>query len=275
VTIEIDRIRLLSWSADGQAPADPSVDRIALRNGDRLEGFVAALRDDAVEVTLADQAQPIVVPLGRVTSIALANPVRPTPSTLDRVAFHDGTTVLATRSRIESDQLSFAPAVANGHAQAVVKIGLSKVARLELRRSGHRLVDLASLPRQVMTGAEVFGVPMPPRIDGGHLWLHAPLMLRVDLPPGATRFAAVARLDDSRFAAGAAAWADLVLRIFVDGDLRAEQRLHAGAAEATINIEADGALLQFEADPANHGPILDRLVLHDAVVLIHAEEDAR
>jgi len=274
VRIGLDRVRSVTWDptiSGAGTPGPPSGDHLVLRNGDVLEGFLSEAGGAAVRITMQGQNEPLEVAVSSLASVTLANrPVPPAPR-LDRVALVDDTLLGARNVVIENGHVTFEPAVNGSPADAVIRVALPRVRRVDLRRHGDVLVDLAGLPRAVTDGGRVFGVPWPPRVEPGRLRLHAPVTVRFDLPPGARRFAATAELEESRHDEGpTAAWADLVLRVAVDGAPRLEQRLSDAAAGALINVDAEGRTLSVEVDPARHGPVMDRLVLRDAFVLVRS-----
>ena len=150
-----------------------------------------------------------------------------------------------------------------------VELALGEVARVDLASPRGRLVDLVRLKMQAVSGGEVFGLPMPPRIDAGSVYLHAPVVVRFDLPAGAARLAAVAELADAaQSPAEALAWADMDLIVRVDSKIVATAHLDAAQPRALLNVAAAGRALTIELDQAANGPIRDRMRLRDAVVFV-------
>ena len=249
-------------------PGPGAADQVALINGDVLEGFVAAIHTSAVSVNLAGGDEPIDVPLERVQSIRIANESQTDGPALDRVSLRDGSIVHASDLRIESDeQLTFSRVTVGKSDHGDVTLDLSSVARIDLGRSGLRLVDLHRLPRQVVAGGEVFGVPMPPRVKDGTLWMHAPVKVRFDLPAGAVRFAARAVLD-AQGSDDASSWSDLIVKVAVGGNAHPPIHLHAAEPGADLSVATEGGILTIELDPALYGPVMDRILLRQAVVLV-------
>ena len=238
-------------------------DQVVLVNEDRLEGFVTGVDVDQVRV-LVDGGATIDVPMDRITMVRLANPIEALAGAADRVDLADGSRVHASQLTIAKDRLELAAALRGGSEAGTVSMDLIQVKRIELARSGWRLVDLVQLPRRVAGGGAVFGAPMPPRVWRNDLWLHAPIRMQIDMPPGAHRFAAEAQIDAG---GGASGWADFVVTISVDGRPQGSWHLHANDPAAPINVPVSGDVMTIELDPGVNGPVMDRLWLRHAMVL--------
>ncbi len=274
IGVQLERVRRFvppghDATANGFASEPAGVDWVQLVNGDVLEGFVASIHTSHVRIELAGGAEPIDVPLERVRSVSLANDEKPELAAVDRLVLRDGSRVHASQLRIESgDQLTFTRVEGNELKSAAVTIDLSRVARIDLGSSGQRLVDLHELPLRVVAGGEVFGVPMPPRVIDGGFWLHAPVTVRFELPAGAVRFAAQADLEAGDGGDRPSSWSDLIVKVAVDGKTEARVHLHAGAPRAALTGAAEGKILTIELEPGTYGPVMDRVLLRQAVVLV-------
>ncbi|QNN23430.1 hypothetical protein HED60_14475 [Planctomycetales bacterium ZRK34] len=229
-------------------------DRVVLRNGDVVSGFIAALKPDGL-VLQVDQ-QELTLTWDRVGQLLLPNPTRSAPGTWVRLT--DGSCVLIDQVTLDSTRLTGA---ARGQ---VVEVPRSMVLAIDFA-DRHQLVSLGSLQRTVRSGGKVFGVPMPPRTAGDELSLHAPTTIEFTLPAGATRFAADAALDPQGLD-----WADLNLIV---ADARGElQQVHLNGEnpQARINVQLRGNRLILTVDEGANGPVFDRLTLYGAWLLIQA-----
>jgi hypothetical protein len=147
---------------------------------------------------------------------------------------------------------------------------LEQVQRVDLTAGGYRLVDLTQLPREVVDGGETFGFAKPPRLSAGDLMLHAPVRLAIALPEGAVRFAATAVLDLTGVPADRHDWASSQLTV-QDAEqvpLAPAQQIDAAHPTARFNLPVSAGRLILDLDPSVNGPILDRVRLTDAVILL-------
>ena len=274
--MEVPLEDLVSLTLVGEPiPAEGVVaDRVRLVNGDELTGFVAGVTEQGLSLIPDGGSEPIVLPVDRIGAVRLANAVEPA-SDADRVTLRDGTVLMARGIVITSGELRFDAALP-GRPMQPVALPLLEVARIELTAGGARLIDLGSLPREVTGGGEVFGLSMPPRFAPASAQLHAPLTLRFELPPGASRFAVEATLP---LGPGAPPrlldHADLELVCRMDGGPTLERRrFNADQPNHTINLalpaagdDVDRSLI-LELDPGVDGPIFDRLELSHPILLV-------
>lgn len=260
-------------------PARPQEDLLILTNGDRLTGFIEGIdtspeHGQRIEIIPTGADQPIHLPLDRLGGMVLANPRRAVPPTLDLLVLHDGTRVLAGSLRIARGQarlIGSAFTSPGGDEADAPIIPLAEVARIDLGGTGVALRDLAGFGREVISGGAAYGVPMPPTADGDALRMHAPVGVAFGLPDTATRFAATAVLDlpaglpkDRRALSGF----QLVVRH--GPDQSQTFTLSAQQPEAAINLPITDGVLELELVPGHAGPLLDRLRLNDALILVAA-----
>ena len=275
VPIALEDIVAISLGA-GDAVWQPSLqtsagDVVVLANGDSLAGFVVSLRDDAIELQLQQSGPTVLLPLSRIASIRLGNPPPTDAPAAPRghlLWLRDASRVRGRSLTMARDTLSYRPLLGSG-AQGGdrVEVSLGQVARVDLTSPRGRLVDLVRLKMTTVSGGEVFGLAIPPRVEAGSVYLHAPVVVRFDLPAGSARFAAVAELADAgRASAEALAWADMDLIVRVDSKIVATAHLNAAQPRIALNVAAAGQALTIELDQAANGPIRDRLRLRDAVV---------
>jgi hypothetical protein len=231
-------------------------DRVVLRNGDVVSGFVAALKSDGL--ILQVEQQELMLAWDRVAQVMLPNPIRRSPGTWVRLT--DGSRVLIDQVTLDSTRLA---GQVRGQAVTAPR---AMVLAVEFA-DRHQLVPIGSLEPVLRSGGQVFGVPMPPRKAGDQLALHAPMTVEFTLPAAARRFAAEASLDPQGLD-----WADLNL-IVADAKGQLEKvHLDGKRPHAEINVQLHGDRLTLTVDEGANGPVFDRLMLHDAWVLVDVEK---
>ena len=290
MTLPLDRLRRLTrldTPADPALASDPATaaaDRAVMINGDQLEGFVVGLEPAGLTLLLDGAAEPLTLPADRLASLTLANPLDAAANQGDLITLRDGSRARIDGLSIRGDDVAFVPRLVDDLAP--VELPLSQVTQIDFTASGLRLIELADQPRRVTAGGEAFGLPLPPVVDAGQLRLHSPITLELDLPEGARRFAAEAELDlPADLPEDRRRFADLVLSVdeanTPDADTAPDVtrspparrfHLHADQPAASINLPlpAGQTTLTLRVDPAANGPVLDRLRLRDAVLLIDA-----
>ena len=254
--VPLDQVRII-YKGAARTPVDvpAGTDRIMLVNGDVLVGYVSNIASDTIAIDTAQRT--VQVPWARVASVRLGNAPRPRPGVWVRLV--DGGYVRLDHLRIDPDTVA-----GIGFDGRAVSFPARKLEQVDFAEQ-ERLVPLGDMPRQIVSGGEVFGVPMPPRMDADAADLHAPIVVRFELPPGASRFAA-----DVALASSDHAWADMVLSIVDEkGDLL-KQRLNRDQPSARINIAVRSGELTVRLDEGVNGPVQDRLRLTNAFVLIPA-----
>jgi len=271
VQASIDHVRSVAYSGASPGFDSKAADRLILANGDRLDGFVVALRHDGVEFQPDGQTQSITLPRDRVRAVRLSNPGTPASDRAGHLIWlRDGQRVRAMQFDVDEDQVVFTPLF--GAASTVARIPLDQVSRIDIASTRGRVIDLVDVPRKVTAGGEVFGVTMRPRVihdarpaalASSALWLHAPVAVAFDLPEGADRLAFEATLGDAR--GTPTGWADAQLVVTVAGKEAARKRLTVKSPTASVNIPAGGRV-EVRIESGVNGPVLDRVTLRDAVV---------
>jgi len=254
----------------GERPSGGAVqDELIFRNGDRLVGFLASTGPEQT-VFEDHQGQAWTLKTQRVARIRLANP--PVRRDHDLVFLAGGDRVAVRAFTLVDRTLRVAPLLGEGE-RARYALPVEAVRRIERANPDWRLVELGDLTWHRESGGSVFGRPVPVEVAGSRLRLRAPLTLRFELPAGAARLGARVRLDRSEPGISEAqwAWASCRLAVRESGRALAEVRFGAAHPESTLNVQAQGLWLELELDPGVNGPILDRLVLEGAVVLVARE----
>ena len=290
--VDLEATAQVAWGGPLPQGPTPSVDRVELVNGDAMSGFVVGVGEAGVELQPAGQpaGQPrsVTLPRDRVRRLHLANPLTAQPPTQALLTFHDGVRVRASAFRVDlSDAAGAAKLRFKSAAWSEERVlPLSALKRIEAPSAAGRLVELADLEMKA-TGADVFGVELPPIRGARGLTLHAPVVLRFTLPPGAERVSLVAELlpellpdllpergleAASGGAAGgglgSSAWAHCVMVLVGGGEELARREITASRPNLTVQVPVKPGPLELRLEAGLNGPIQDRVRLRDAVVLI-------
>ncbi len=270
VTLSLEDIARVNWVA-GDTEIDPretpAADTLTLVNGDALSGFISSLTEEGVSLVPDSGGAAVTIPYGRIASMSLSNAGTDIVEPNHRLTLTDGTRVLADRLEISGGLLScrvFPP----GASAQEMQMPLDELARIDFWAGGLRLVDLIDLPMRSTNMVYVFGLPVPMRVSGQSIRMHAPGEVAVELPDGSERFAAVAELDTQDAPATMTDWADF--EVVVTSEEAEPQRFRVTGLNPMIriNMPAAAPALKLRLDPGVNGPILDRLLLRDAVILI-------
>ena len=264
LAVPIERIRGLRRDGPPIAPSEGR-DRIRLVNGDLVTGVVLGVRGRSVRIQRIEAGDRLDLPIRRVSALGLANQRASPEAALLQLA--DGERLAVRDVRLTGETLR-ARAARNG---ARLEIPVARARRLEVATRARGLLRLERLDWRVAGGGSVFGAPWRPRRpDGGGLTLHAPVALAVDLPPNARRFAARLALARTReLTAWHRRWANVSVRVTVDGERVATGRLRGGGSGALeLNAKLEGARLRLILEPGVNGPVMDRVRLRDAIVLV-------
>ena len=269
ISIMLEDIAHVSW-VPGDATdlrAAPNSDVITLINGDTLSGFVSALAGQGVTLVSESGDAPVTIPYGRIASMSLSNPKTQVIEPNHRLTLADGTRVQADRLEISGGLVScrvFPP----GELPNDIQMPIDELARIDFWAGGLRLIDLTELPIRARHKTYVFGLPAPLRLSGRSVRMHAPGEVAIELPDGSQRFAAVAELDTQDAPATMADWSDF--EVIVSSEDHEPQRFRISGQQPMIRINtpATEPALNIRLDPGVNGPILDRLLLRDAVILV-------
>lgn len=272
LTIPLDQVRRIilqpvrNTDADASSQDSPT-DTMTLNNGDTLAGFVSKVSDQGVDLIPEGATEAVTIPLARITKLSLANPPHDRAASYHLLSLVDGTRMLAENLAIDRDQVRF-KSVLPGGSSTPVQAPLSDVARINFAATGYRLVALTDLPMHAVPKTDLFGLPAPVNIRRGDIHTRAPADLTFDLPDGAVRFAAAAELDTADVPRQRQGWADFTLILRVDKQAAEQVHVTADQPTAPINLPLDGRVLSIHLEPGLNGPILDRVILKDPVVLI-------
>lgn len=269
----LDRVTLLSVGT----PSPTLViirdsDRLELHNGDKMAGLVESVATNGLVFHPDGHAEPVEVPINQVRGLRLANPVDLITAIGVTVWLTDGSRVRAASIDVASDRILIETSLTMG--RSVLELPLSAVSRIDMTSTDGYLIGLQDLPTRVTAGGVVFGLDTPPRIKDRTIVLHAPVTVRWLPPAGATRFAGTVELVHEPGPPNQArAWADLEVVVWVGGRQVQRIALNADHRGAVLNTPLDGQVLTIELDPAANGPVMDRVVLRDAVVFIRPRDE--
>ncbi|MCC7191383.1 MAG: hypothetical protein IT444_01260 [Phycisphaeraceae bacterium] len=273
LTLSLDRIAEIVWKsdtlADKAAKLNGASDQLLLVNGDTLDGFIVGFQVDSVEIKPAGGGEAIKLPLERLRSARFANPVTAAKGQ-SLICLADGTRLRVTKLAIADDFIKAdleLKAKGDG-GEKVPAMALAEAVRIDLATGAGVLVDLASLPPVIVSGGEVFGLAIPPRSTGSDVILHAPLVVRYELPAGAKRFSALAQCPSE---SADAAWVDFEVTAKVDGKPVGSWHFNVSSPQAVMNFALNGKEMTFELTSGRNGPVLDRLRLRDAVLLAESQ----
>lgn len=276
----LDVVRRIAFADAGaeQREAASAADAVTLRNGERLEGFVAAATPEAVSVQIGDQAAPVDVPWAQVRDVRLGNPVVAPPASAGDhlLRLRDGGRRIVGGLEIAGDELRYTRARAFGAAEAGslgeqvrASLPLASVESVDFLGVGWELVELADVPMELRSGGEVFGMTVAPEWRAGVLDAHAPATLAFTLPAGAERFAAGVELGLDDVPPHVRGWANVLVSAAAGSSASPPLALTAAQRVSELNLPLRGASeLILTLDPAANAEILDRVRLRDAVILV-------
>jgi len=268
----LDTLASLVFDPSQPLPQRGRMDRIALRNGDRIEGFVSAITSVLELASDPDEpARAISIPLDRVASIAFFTPRRSYDGC--RIWIDDGTVLNVDHLNVTDDGYCRLNADILSDSARPTELPLADVLAILIRPQG--VVPFASLaPEHLESSVPRYAVPEPivldqhALLDLPRIQFRGPLLARYTLPHGCRRFAADVVLPEA-----SRAWGDLLLILSCDDAEVFRCRLNGERPHAEINIEIRGSQFSLELDEAGNGPIHDRVIFRRAAFLTGAPSD--
>ncbi len=272
LTVSLDRVSRIVWDAanipslnDMELP--PSSDTLRLINGDALIGFVTGLNDKGVELLTDSSNEPVTIPYSRIAWLAMANPLQDRGSYEHLLTLADGTRVYVSDLRI-ADEIIKGSAEIPGDASVTFEWPMSELAQIDFGSGSYRIIPLNRLLLRESSAGEVFGLRLPVRTDSQTVRMHAPASLTYELPEGAVRFAAEAELDVQDAPDDIDRWADFDLVLINGGQEIGRWRINGKQPRVRVQAPLLGSDLTIRLETGINGPILDRLRLTRAVVLV-------
>ncbi len=275
VRIPLDDIAAITVAGDPIAPPGVGQDIVRLVNQDHVRGVVTGVEPEGLTMMLPGANEAMVLPSDRIEALWLANAVVKPRSELNRIVLADGSRLLVRHVDI-ADVDARVDIVLPGRPVQTVILPIETLMRIDFTANGVRLLDLAAQSMTVTAGGDVFGLLMPPRIEAGDIYLHAPVTVSFIIPKTADRFVATAELASSpEVASKLNEWADFEVVVrHGPGGLDSRFRVNGRLPRVQINVPVVSMTqLIIEVNPAINGPILDRLRLRDAVLLDHSVDD--
>lgn len=249
---------------DSPAPAAPVEDVARLVNGDTLRGFVESI-GATLEFEVDKKKRS--VPIERVSRVEFSNPRKPLA----------GTTIwLATGETLRVTKIAGTAAdttiVRDGKELLFPTeeiVGFVENAGAVLPLAGLLPADTGPFGgRSVADPVEIGDIAVP--LGAADVTLPSPMVVTWALPERAERLSMRAVLP-----AASRVWGDCVLIVEqtgvkgIGGKELAKVRLNGDAPEVDLNVEllAGGGPLRVTLDPGENGPIQDRVVLRQPLIL--------
>jgi hypothetical protein len=245
-------------------------DRVILRNGDELRGFIVSISDPIEIEFIADDGSGdgriVELPMDRVASVKMIAPRRPAVG--KRLWLADGT-IMAVQS-LSMPERGNIEVTGRWHGTGTQTSNLPRDSIAAVLFDARRLVPLSSIaPARVEGPPTRYLVSDPVILDTSSMLgisrieYRGPLTVYYTLPEGASRFAAVATLPrESR------TWGDFELVIRIDGREVDRRSINADRPTAAINLELHGRELTIELLEGDSGPVQNHLILSRAMVLL-------
>ncbi|MEQ9460829.1 MAG: hypothetical protein RIG82_07750 [Phycisphaeraceae bacterium] len=245
-------------------------DRIILTNGDELDGTLITLVADKVRFLTPGAEEPLDLPLSAIAAIVRAV-TPPEPPSLDRLTLLDGTIIDAQGVTLARGLWSLRPILGTRTTQ----LPAASVFSIDLRRQGLRLVSLTDLPMRETRPADVFGITLGSSRDHEGFRLHAPAAVAFDLPENTLAVTLRLELDPSIPQADLH-WPSMIANLAIGSARPRSVEIDAQTPEHIINLVAESpGLLTIDLDAGQHGPVLDRLLIRDAEVLLASPRNRR
>ncbi len=281
--VPLDDLLAVAMKRNIVPPAAGEDDVLLLATGETLIGFVEAVNDQSVSFTIGDAEDPIPIPLDRLHAISVANkPVEvERRSGLFRVGIGGGGSFLIADAEKQAPETRFGTPLTGRVLLPIddprVSFSSGIVEQIEPLSGEHALMPLAGVPMKRLSGGEVFGVAMPPRVEpDGSIHLHAPTTVGFELPQGASRLTLAVELaidDDVPAARHALAGCELV--VYDGEEAIGGCTLAPDRAPQRLNLPVNSRGLRIELKPGVNGPVLDRVRISAAEVLVSESADPR
>ena len=276
-TVVLPLDELLSFTLVGhQLTGDENDDKLLLATGETLVGFVDAIGEKSIGFVIGDADDPIQVPMARVRGFSIANqpkPIKPEKG-LARVQLRGGSSVYLRDSSLKR-AAGQTPAAIQGTLVVepetkAVALPLNHVQFIEPMSGQVALQSLAEIEIMTIDGGEVFGVTMLPSISAdGAIHLHAPITVGFGVPDTARRLAFTAAMDlDDTVPESRRPLAGCELVVYDGDEPIARHTLTPDGPAKRLNLPLTGGDLRLVLESGVNGPVLDRVILTDAQLLV-------
>ena len=248
-------------------------DLIKLRNGEIIRGYLMNVEEDHFLFQLADQELTIKIDIDQVEALNLLNAHSQSKSYAYSVLLNDGSKVLANYLSISQDKMKLGLSL-TGQGTEKVEMPIGVVKEINNLSSGYRLQYLAKMDYEIGEPSVVFGKSYRLQFLDCDIQMHAPMTLRYRLPEGAVKMSGVVEMDEQDDLPQLSKWADMNL-ILRKMRLGKSYRFHLNHEnpkhEFTIDLLGEKELV-IELDPGMNGPVLDRMIMRDAVLLVKQKD---
>lgn len=265
-TLDPERISRLRIVQGAEVPVATDSDLLILVNGDRLEGFVESIGTSiALEIVDGDREGEIIeVPIDRVASVSLSNPVVRRGGVM--VWFRGGHRILGSSIRIEDDGYTRIGEPRLGGGEAEVPSEFLMGANLKF----DRIVPWSSLEWRIREDASVGVRPWTPPIEreAGHhpldaapMRIQGPMTAAAKMPWSGARYRLVVERDPD---------AGTGRSVFVvrDGEVEVSRDvIDADRSVVVVTGRIEGDTIEFELEDGGDGPFEDDVVLREALII--------
>ena len=267
IAVNLDEVRRITFGGMPNEIVVGTEDVLVMKNGEMVKGFVIEAKGDVLRFQLEDADEAIEIGMGQVRAISLMNQVIEGDRGEYVVNMKDGSRYFADGLWMSDEVLGMQISL-TGQGEREVEVPLGMVDEIDVLRSGYRLMYLSEMDVAVEEPTVVFGKSYRHEIGKRLMKLHAPLSLRFDLPRGVVKLGGVVELDEDEEVPQLAGWADMNV-VFRGLGYEKKYRLNKDAKRHEVEVDLEGKREVFvELDEGLNGPVLDRMRLLDAKLLI-------
>lgn len=275
VVLPLDELLSLVRVGDN-LPGDTNDDTLLLATGETLVGFVDTISEKSIGFVVGNADDPIQIPIDRVRGFSIAN--KPEPVTvkkgLARVLLRDGSSLYLRDAKLKQATAQSRAGLEGTFIlepeTAPITLPLDEVHLIEPMSDQYALQTLTTFEMTTLDGGEVFGIAMPPTATpDGSVRLHAPVTVGFDLPKAASRLAFSVAMDlDESIPESRRAMAGCEMVVYDGQDAIARHTLTPDGPAKRLNLPLTGGELRITLEPGVNGPVLDRVVLTQAELLV-------
>jgi hypothetical protein len=248
-------------------------DTLLLANGDRVSGFMESLDEKGFKFKAQGADAPVTLVPAQVAGFLLANP--PAAGSLGSVlvTLGSGEILGAASIKVSEEKVSLMVSlIQRAAAGEALEMTLGDVATIDFFGPAGRLVALKDIPWQTVDGADFLGTRNTPVENAMGTLFQAPVAVRYALPAGSARIV---------FTAGAwyppgsqdlsKKWTRFDAGLQMGGQKSPvwTGRFEFGKQERVV-LEARPGPMDLVLGEGDNGPVLDRLLVSEAYVLVRA-----
>lgn len=274
-SIPLERASTISFAETAHATAVPQRDTAILGNNDRLEGFVEGI---GKHLTIEVEGKKNSLPIERVTSISLANPL--VPGSMPLVFLSDGSALTASDLASSPPSAKGAPSATATAQWALASESGIGVVDLEgidaIVFEPRAIVPLGSIEIDKATGLDGRRWTPTPQISPSDtapiglssIAISGPAQVDWKLPTGTTKFGASAQLPPD-----AQAWGNANVQVFAagpSGTFKEVGKADLSADKPSVDIVADisdARTLRIQVQGKSYSDVQARIILQQPVLL--------